>query len=275
MRGFMFGAALAAVSAFSAAQALGRVADVSVMDRDSGIPLEMHYWHGQYWVAGEPGARYAIELRNRASGRVLAVTSVDGVNVVTGETAGWNQSGYVLDPEGDYQIAGWRKSDAVIAAFAFTAASNSYAERTGRPDNVGVIGVALFREQAPLSPPNVSAPLPPARAESAPSAREQASAAPALPAAASQSADLAARLQASPAAPALGTAHGERELSYVGHTRFVRQRAEPDEIVRIRYDSRENLIAMGIIREPRYHPGPSPDPFPTNEQRYVPDPPPG
>jgi hypothetical protein len=272
MRGFMFGAALAAVSAFSAAHALGRVADVSVIDRESGIPLEMHYWRGQYWVAGEPGARYAIEVRNRARGRVLAVTSVDGVNVVTGETAGWNQSGYVLDPEADYQIAGWRKSHAVIAAFAFTAASNSYAERTGRPDNVGVIGVALFREQALLSPPIASASVPP-RAEAAPSAREQASAAAPLPAAAPLSADLATRLQVP--APALGTAHGEREVSYVGHTRFVRQRTEPDEIIRIRYDSRENLIAMGIIREPRYPPGPSPDPFPTHEQSYVADPPPG
>lgn len=266
MRCFMFGMALAAVSAFSAAHAFGRLAEVSVIDRDRGTPLEMHYWRGQYWVAGEPGARYAIEVRNRAGGRLLAVTSVDGVNVVTGETAGWNQSGYVLDPQTDYQIAGWRKSDAVIAAFAFTAAPNSYAERTGRPDNVGVIGVALFRERAVLSPPIASVPLP--------SPREQA-AAPAAPASAAPSADLAERLQAPLPGPALGTAHGEREWSYVGHTSFVRQRTEPDELIRIRYDSRENLIAMGIIREPRYHPGPSPDPFPTNEQSYVPDPPPG
>ena len=32
------------------------------------------------------------------------------------------------------------------AAFYFTDLADSYAARTGRPDNVGVIGVALFRE---------------------------------------------------------------------------------------------------------------------------------
>ena len=34
-----------------------------------------------------------------------------------------------------------------IAAFYFTELENSYAARTGRPDNVGVIGVAVFRKK--------------------------------------------------------------------------------------------------------------------------------
>ena len=71
------------------------------------------------------------------------MTAVDGINVISGETGAWGQSGYVFGPGESYEIAGWRKSDAEIAAFNFTAAGNSYAERTGRPANVGVIGVAL------------------------------------------------------------------------------------------------------------------------------------
>ena len=135
------------LAASAAANALGSLARVSVVDRDSGVTLPTYYSRGEYWVAGDPGARYAIEVRNCAGGRLLAVTSVDGVNVLSGETAGWNQSGYVFDPGERYQITGWRKSNAEVAAFTFTDSRDSYAERTGRPANVGVIGIALFREQ--------------------------------------------------------------------------------------------------------------------------------
>ena len=109
-------------------------------------------------MAGRPGARYAIEIRNRLGERLLAVTSVDGVNVVSGATAAWDQTGYVFGPGERYQITGWRKTDAEVAAFTFTDSPNSYAERTGRPANVGVIGVALFRERQPqpvYAPPTI------------------------------------------------------------------------------------------------------------------------
>ncbi|HWG29200.1 MAG TPA: hypothetical protein VN676_01505 [Steroidobacteraceae bacterium] len=128
------------------APVLAGLADVAVVDRDTGATLTPHYFHGEYWIAGTPGARYAIEIRNRVAGRLLAVTSVDGVNVVTGETAGWGQNGYVLSSGQHCQIIGWRKSDAEVAAFTFTALPDSYAALTGRPASVGVIGVALFRE---------------------------------------------------------------------------------------------------------------------------------
>jgi hypothetical protein len=131
------------------AQAVRGLADVSIIDRDSGVVLDTHYYHGDYWVAGRPGGRYAIEIHNQLGERLLAVTSVDGVNVVSGETAAWDQGGYVFDPGDRYQITGWRKSDAEVAAFTFTDLANSYAARTGRPANIGVIGVAVFRERQP------------------------------------------------------------------------------------------------------------------------------
>ena len=140
------------------AHAVGKLADVSVIDRDSGCALATHYYRGEYWVAGSPGARYAIAIRNRLGERVLAVTSVDGINVVSGATAGWGQTGYVFGAGEDYQITGWRKSDSDVAAFAFTPSPNSYAERTGRPANVGIIGVALFRERLAAVVPEISRP---------------------------------------------------------------------------------------------------------------------
>jgi hypothetical protein len=74
-------------------------------------------------------------------------------------------------------------------------------------------------------------------------------------------------------APKLGTGHGARETSVVSHTSFARLQSQPNEVIRIRYDSRENLIAAGVIREPVAR-GPIPDPFPqSGDTPYVPDPP--
>jgi len=135
--------------AVQSAHAAGRLAEVLVIDRDSGMPLRTYYHRGEYWVAGNPGARYAIEIRNTLHQRLLAVTSVDGINVLTGDTARWDQSGYVLHGEEAYEITGWRKSQTEVAAFEFTSVPDSYAARTGRSANIGVIGIAVFRERVP------------------------------------------------------------------------------------------------------------------------------
>jgi len=76
-------------------------------------------------------------------------------------------------------------------------------------------------------------------------------------------------------APKLGTGHGERESSYVSHTDFERMQPQPNEIIRIHYDSFDNLVAMGVIERPRRI-FPEANPFPGSAQQpqYVPDPPP-
>ncbi|KRD55427.1 hypothetical protein ASE52_04035 [Acidovorax sp. Root275] len=291
--------ALAALLALASlpAQAIGRLADVTIVDRDTGATLPVHYAKGEYWVAGCPGARYAITVRNRSGERVLAVPSVDGVNVLSGETAAWDQRGYVFSPYERYQITGWRKSDSQVAAFEFSSIANSYASRTGRPAHVGVIGVALFREQPPVPSPAVTPepysqsqrrensggngnslgrlreepaphqPLPsaaPAAAAPAPSSEAESSAR-------SMAADSVARAAPMPSAK-LGTAHGQRETSVVSHTTFTRLQDQPNEVISIRYDSRENLVASGVIREPLARPH-VPRAFPQSDNpSYVPDP---
>lgn len=275
--------AAGALLAAAPAHAVGRLLDVNVIDRDSGAQLPVYRHNGEWWVAGRPGARYAIQVRNGSGARLMGVMAVDGVNVINGETAGWDQTGYVLSAWQNAQITGWRKSDAEVAAFHFTALPNSYAARTGRPDNVGVIGVAVFREKAPPPPP-VALPAPRLRREApaageaaAPAASDRASARDAAAEAslAGGSSEMeSARKQAAPAAaPRLGTGHGEREVSRIGHTQFERRASRPDEVITLRYDSRENLIAMGVI------PGTAPQaqrptPFPeSTPARYTPDPP--
>ncbi|WP_298211101.1 hypothetical protein [Acidovorax sp.] len=265
------------------AQAIGNLADVTIVDRDTGAALQVHYAKGEYWVAGRPGARYAITVRNRMGERVLAVPSVDGVNVLSGETAAWDQRGYVFSAYERYQITGWRKSQSEVAAFEFASIANSYASRTGRPANVGVIGVALFREQQPLPAPSVTLesdrqlresnnglgrlrgePASPAAAAPAPSSESDASER-------SAAADSVAKAAPMPSAR-LGTAHGQRETSVVSHTTFTRLQDRPNEVISIRYDSRVNLIAAGVIREPVAR-LPVPRAFPQSDNlSYVPDP---
>ena len=127
------------------------LAEVEIVDRVDGRVLPVYRKDGQAWVVGTPGREYSVRIRNVDGGRLLAVTSVDGVNVISGETAAPTQSGYVLDPWASVDIAGWRKNLARTAAFYFADLPDSYAARTGRPDHVGVIGVAVFRERIPAA----------------------------------------------------------------------------------------------------------------------------
>jgi hypothetical protein len=207
----------------------GGLVDLSVYDRTEGRRLPV-YWHeGRAWIAGRPGNEYQVTLRSRQSQDVLAVVSVDGVNVITGQTADPSQSGYVLSPRDGLDILGWRKSLSQTAAFYFTALPDSYAARTGRPDNVGVIGVALFRRKVqPAQPLSQAAPAAGARAESSADAR-------------------------------MGTGHGRQEYSPATHVTFERATSSPAEVVTLYYDSHANLLARGIIRDPvRVAPRPFP-----------------
>jgi hypothetical protein len=273
---------LGALGVRTDADAAGRLADVQIIDRDTGSTLPIYRYRGESWVAGRPGARYSIMVQNHRGERLLAVTAVDGINVLSGETGAWGQSGYVFSPGERYEIAGWRKSNAEIAAFNFTSAANSYAERTGRPANVGVIGVALFLER----PAPVQSYIPFDRRSEQSSAGEERSDSEligGLPSSRGQAAPSAPRLaEVSPnaaqtnmvQAQKLGTGHGAREASYVQNTTFDRLSTTPNEIIKIRYDSYENLVAMGVVAT---HPAwQTPNPFPdSSKQSYVPDPPGG
>ena len=120
---------------------------MEIVDRATNTALPVYPKDGRSYIVGAPGSEYAIRIRNQSGVRILAVTSVDGVNVLTGDTAAPDQSGYVIEPWATVEIAGWRKSLERTAAFFFTDHSRSYAARTGRPFDVGVIGVAVFAEK--------------------------------------------------------------------------------------------------------------------------------
>jgi len=233
-------AALAALSAGAPAAAESLVR-IDVVDRDSGQWLPEYAHRRDTWIAGTPGHRYGVRLTNTTGERVLVVLSVDGVNAVTGQTAHPSQTGYVLAPWQSTEISGWRKSYQDVAQFVFTALPDSYAARTGRPDNVGTIGVAVFRERAYPRPYPTPAP-PIARGGDFEKSR---SAAPAAEAA--QAGDA---YHDSIAQQRIGTGHGQREWSPVGQTSFVRASTRPAQVTQLRYDSPHALAVRGILPRP-------------------------
>jgi len=270
--GFAIALGLGAVPACVA----GQLGSVDLVSRPDGQLLSVYPKDGRRWVVGTPGQEYGIRVCNTTGNRVLAVMSVDGVNVVSGETASPAQSGYVLSAHECADINGWRKNNASTAAFYFTELPDAYAARTGRPENVGVIGVAFFRER----PQRITWKDAPARVAASPAAEPAARQdAAGVSAAAEGRAEnsAAARSEMAAAAPApaplakIGTGHGRREWSPVETTRFERESATPNETVAINYDRRENLIAMGILPPPSF--ARSPNPFPSWTTRFVPDPP--
>jgi hypothetical protein len=235
----------------SPAIAAGALAQMEIVDSASGQVLPVYRSEGRFFVAGSPGREYVIRLRNRSHGDLLAVVSVDGINVVTGETAAVDQGGYILGRRQRLDIEGWRKSLEQVATFYFSRVDASYAAQTGRPDNVGVIGVALFRrkaeprlfedDQRKRVPGAASEPVAPGGLDSNERAAD---------------------------AAGLGTGHGRRRDSQVRYGQFERASPRPDDVISIYYDSRANLIARGVIPGAR----PVPRPFPDG---FVPDPPSG
>jgi len=273
----------------------GRTVQVDVYDRASGSALPVYANNGRNYIVGMPGHEYGVRIRNCTGARVLVVTSVDGVNVISGDTAAPSQSGYVLEPYGYVVITGWRKSMDRTAAFYFTDLGDSYAARTGRPQNVGVVGVAVFQEKSPpvvmydyrqRKSANAAAEAP-AHPDSGPipsplTARKEAAAdgaAQSPPAEMRERDDLGAsdsRIKDSPegvrrSLGKLGTGHGRNEDSRVTTVAFERATDSPAETLAIQYDRRENLVAMGVLPPPYYARRSQPDPFPAG-LRFAPDP---
>lgn len=254
------------------AQAVGQLADVSVYDRTDGRELPVYLKGGKYYVAGKPGNEYEINLRSQSQRDTLGVISVDGVNVINGATASVSQAGYVLGAYRETNIKGWRKSTDRVARFYFTELPDSYAARTDRPDDVGVIGIALFRRKMD-EPDRYYDPrndYQRGQPDSAPGSLRRYS-----------QPDNGAQSKAQPQhAPGesyrvpqsddkLGTGHGRSEESRIRETDFERESNRPNEVITVYYDSYRNLVAAGIIPPERYARPHEPQPFP---EHFVPDP---
>ncbi len=267
---------LSAALALMAANAAiaGSIVDIEVLARPGyrTATLPSYWFQGQNYVEGKQNQEFRVRLKNKTGERVLAVLSVDGVNAISGQTAGLNQAGYVLAPYQTLDVDGWRKSNAKTAAFYFTHISESYAARTDRPENVGVIGAAVFREMRyPYQYPPIEEYDDYSRGNDSRDKSTNAAPAPSR----GQSAGELARSesksygQADASGAPMGTGHGRQEYRPSVNVAFERE-ASVFEVLNVRYDSRANLIAQGVIPRRGHYQPTVPQAFP--QGGFVPDP---
>lgn len=209
--------------------------------RGMELPSAMH--EGKRFVAGERGQRYAIALTNNTPSRIEVVVSVDGRDVVSGKRADFRtQRGYLLGPFETIEVEGFRQSLERVATFRFSVVQHSYAARRGNRRNVGVIGVAAFKERArPMMKKDRMAP----RAGRSATPREN-----------------------TRSAQELGTEYGESRMSAVRRVSFTRANAmQPDLRTAVLYDSMDALLARGVPIAQSI--AVEPDPFPMVDDGFA------
>jgi len=121
--------------------------DVNVLV--NGNRCKFYHHQGRTYIQASHGSEYELEIKNNTWGRILCLSSVDGLNVLTGQPAKEDDAGYVIPAYSPLRIKGFRYSNDEVAAFKFTDKHNSYAQSQGGNEaaqNCGVIGFKLYNE---------------------------------------------------------------------------------------------------------------------------------
>lgn len=117
----------------------------------NGNRCKQYNHEGKTFIQANNGSEYVIEIKNNSYKRILAVCSVDGLNVLTGKTAAETDSGYIIGAYDTEKIKGFRFSDDEWALFKFGFKFNgktyAQAKNDGSEINCGAIGIRLFYEK--------------------------------------------------------------------------------------------------------------------------------
>jgi hypothetical protein len=123
----------------------------------NGNRCKFYHHQGKTFIEAKHGSEYELEIKNNTWGRVLSLTSVDGLNVLNGTPATDDDPGYVIPAYSPLRIKGFRYSNDEVAAFKFSSKDGSYAHAVGGCEaakNCGVIGFKLYNEVVKFSLPN-------------------------------------------------------------------------------------------------------------------------
>lgn len=115
----------------------------------NGKPVREYAKDGRTYVEAKSGSTYTVKFKNNTWKRVLAVFSVDGIDVLKGKSASEADSGYVVSGYGSIEIKGFRVNNDTEASFKFFEKGNGdgYAEVKGDASSSGVIGVRVYSEK--------------------------------------------------------------------------------------------------------------------------------
>lgn len=130
----------------------------------NGRPAQEYYKDQKSFIEARSSTEYTLRFRNNSWKRVMAVFSVDGIEVLKGKAASEADNGYIVDAFSNIEIKGYRIDDKNVAAFKFSDVSKGYNitvgeakvdEATGQTTydktskNSGVIGVRVIEEDVP------------------------------------------------------------------------------------------------------------------------------
>jgi hypothetical protein len=115
----------------------------------NGNNVKEYVQNGHTYIEAKSGSTFSIRLKNNEGSRVMAIISVDGIDVITGDKASDTKTGYVLAPYSSVEIKGYRVDSESEATFKFTKVGRGkgYAEIKGDSSNVGSIGVKFISEK--------------------------------------------------------------------------------------------------------------------------------
>ena len=235
--------------------------------RVKGRGIDEYSHEGNAFVEGRKGSEFDLMFRNGSGDRVLVVPSVDGLSPLTGDTAGPDSRGYVVEPFQTLIIPGWTLDQNQVSKFLFADKERSYAASQGEEQaaNAGVVGVLVYGEKAKPQPPITIKPYPahplprypydpyweyprtwlsgvphsasPLRSINTSSTTATLSASASTTKAPSEEADFS-----------LGTAWGDRQDFRTQEVEFKRDGVKAQML--IYYDSRRNLEKRGIVVKP-------------------------
>jgi hypothetical protein len=245
---------------------------LSLEVRVHGKPVREYQHQGKFYIEGRKGSEFTLRVRNRSERRILVVPSVDGLSVMDGKEASFDSSGYILDAYDFIDIPGWRLNLDEIAKFFFSAPGESYAAKKDKPQNIGVIGCAVFMEKvAPawrilrsyhMGSPDPGGTYRGAAFDNCSSSELNVSHIGSNTVCSVQNAQEGPQsVYCNQVQPSLGTGFGEKASHKVHEVAFERASETPDELVELHYDSREGLQRRGVDVRKKPVIG-TPNPFP-------------
>lgn len=210
---------------------------------------EYPHHDGKTYIEGRQGSEFTLRVRNNTWEKILAVVSVDGLSVMNGKTASFDSGGYVISPYGYVDIKGWRLDNREVAKFFFSHLEASYAAQMDKPQNVGVIGCAIFKKKITW-----------ANFHSADYRLEKVSGGYDSPMGGLRSDTFSAKTLGAGPSRSIGTGFGERARDEVRIVTFGRE-DHPSATLELHYAERADLIRYGVNLHSRLEVS-MPKPFP-------------
>ncbi|MEW5765577.1 MAG: hypothetical protein ACOYXN_05225 [Acidobacteriota bacterium] len=217
-----------------------------------GVPRPEYAAGEKVYVEALRGREYALRLTNPLGRRVAVALSVDGLNTVNAQRSDpARATKWVLDPYETVVISGWQVSGGEARRFFFTGEKRSYGAWLGQTENLGTIEAVFFAEKVrcPAEVEALGGVLGgETSADEGAARRERPSAQAPAPSSRNQdskSLEKGSDLSDDYAATGIG-----RRMRHSVNRVSLDLEETPSASVRLRYEFRPQLVALGVLPPP-------------------------